>query len=303
MRFLATTAAVVCVGLLFGCSKPGGPPGATASLAANAIAPSPAPSKSTAGTPPPTKAIEAPVTPAATLAYAYAYELRAQPKNIAGLLARHEAACADAGPAVCQVTGSTMEAHGHDDVHATLSLRGAPGWIARFRDQLAADAKSAGGRVAHATVTSEDLSRQVIDAQAAIRAKTALRDRLQTLLETRPGKTADFLEIATDLSNAQSDLDATKSELAAMQQRLETSTLTIDYVSSGVLTPEGAWAPLASAVSQASGIVAGTLALMVTCIAALAPWAVVVGIGVWLFRGRAWRPKPGSETKGAAEIG
>ncbi len=276
MRALILSASITVL-LLAGCSKPAGP-GAPAPEAGSSAA------GSTTAKSGPDEGAKAPVIGAPSLAYAYSYALMAPAQRISALVTLHQRACGAAGPQSCQVTGSTMEARGQDDVHASLSLRGDPAWLAAFGERIGADAKAAGGRLSHATVASEDLSRKVIDAQATIRAKTALRDRLQSLLEARPGKASDFLEIATDLSSVQGELDADQSELAAMRERLATSVLTIDYDSLGVLGGEATWHSLAEAITGSGDVLARTLGVMVTCLAALLPWVLLIAGGVWLAR-------------------
>jgi hypothetical protein len=214
------------------------------------------------------------IAAAPSLAYAYAVSLAAPAQKLPDLLASHQAACAAAGPALCQVTSASMENEGKAGARGALALRAAPAWLSGFRAHLGAEAKAFGGRITHSTLTSEDLSTQVIDVQAAIRAKTALRDRLQGLLQNRVGKTADFLEVAKDLADVQADLDATQSQLAAMQSRLQMSVLRIDYESTNLMG--GAWAPLKFALSGATSALAGTLAAMVTLMVMIAPWAAVI---------------------------
>lgn len=94
------------------------------------------------------------------LAYANAYSVEIPADGVSSLVARHQNACAAVGPAVCQVTGSSLERQGRDRVHATLPLRAAPAWLAGFRGRLAKDAEDPGGRMVQANVSSEDLSRQ-----------------------------------------------------------------------------------------------------------------------------------------------
>ncbi len=299
MRLLVSISAAL---LLFGCSKPtrqeyadyapGAAPAASttgASVAADASAATDAPGGDRAKGEPGTKAD--PGLPASTpmLAYSYRYGVEAPPANIRPLLAKHEAACATAGIVVCQVTGSTVQASGKDTVTATLTLRATPAWLKKFRDSLAGDAKSAGGRVTRDTVASEDLSRQIVDVEATVRAKTALRDRLQALLESRPGKTSDLFEVETALSRVQGELDANRSELAVMRERVATSDVTIEYKSADVFAPEGAWAPLSSATHDIATTTIASLALMVRLIAGLLPW-VVVGALLWIFRKRLAKP-------------
>jgi len=234
------------------------------------------------------------------LAYAHQFGLEAPPRRVRGLLARHQAACAAAGFAACVVTASTVEEQGRDNVHATLSLRATPGWVTNFAAGLAKDARDADGRVVRAAVTSEDLSTQIIDSQAALKARTTLRDRLQAILASRPGKTADLIEAETALAKVQGELDANQSELAAMKQRVATSVVDIDYASQGMLAPEGAWSPLTSAIDQFVRTIAVGTGALITIFAFLLPWALAIGVVWWLLRKRLrglrwpWRRRSGA---------
>lgn len=220
------------------------------------------------------------------LAYSYEYGLSVASRRVRALVAQHERACAGAGPAQCQVVGSTVEDSGDEQISGELNLRAAPAWLKRFRDGLAGDAKSAGGRVYQASVTSEDLSREIIDTDAALRAKTTLRDRLQALLASHPGKLSDLLDVERELARVQGEIDSTQSELAAMRGRVATSDVTISYKSETVFARRGVWAPITEAVGDFLGIVATTLALMVRAVAWLLPWVLIIAFMGWLFRKR-----------------
>jgi hypothetical protein len=228
------------------------------------------------------------------LAYRYNYGITASPKGVRGLQAAHEAACAAAGPARCQVVSSAVDELGEDRLHATLSFRATPDWLKGFRSQLDGQAKAAGGRVSEARVSSEDLSRQLVDTEAALRAKTTLRDRMEQLLATRPGKLSELIELEQTLARVQGEIDATNSELTMMRARVAMSDVTIDYESSGVLAPAGAWSPVSNALGDVADILAGTLGFMIRFVAVLAPWVLVIGGIVWLFRKRLprFRRKP-----------
>lgn len=220
------------------------------------------------------------------LAYSYQYGIQAPPKAVRQLIARHEAACIAAGPARCQVTNSQLQEFGEDQVRGSLSIRAAPVWLRTFREGLASEARSEGGRLVRSNVTSEDLSRQIIDTEAALRAKTTLRDRLQNLLATRPGKLADLIELERELARVQGEIDATQSNLAAMRTRVATSDLTIEYASAGVLAPEGVLSPIGDALSDVVAIIAGTLAFMIRVVAVLFLWVLLIGGVLWIFRKR-----------------
>jgi hypothetical protein len=224
-------------------------------------------------------------TPAATgpmLAYAYEFGLEAPASQIQALVEKEQAACSNAGATNCAVTGSSLDRSGSDDVSAKLTLKASPAWLSRFRTELADDTKAVGGRIASSSVTSEDLSLQIVDANAHLRAQTALRDRLQDALRHRPGKTSDFVDAATALAKAQGDLDAMQSELAILQRRVAMSDVTIAYSAAGSLASGNTWAPVSAAVHGFAGMIAMALAAMVTIVGFLLPWAITAAAVIWV---------------------
>lgn len=216
------------------------------------------------------------------LAYAYAYTLETPTDEIAGLAARHEQACVQAGPQRCQVIGSSTQTYGEDQRMATLEIRAQPGWLTAFRNGLAEDAEAADGRIADSSTTSEDLTRALIDTEAHLRAKTALRDRLQTMLATRDGNLQTVLEVERELARVQAEIDSATSTLEVMRARVAMSRLTLTYQSRGVLAPDDATAPLSSALNNALSLFMMGLAAIVTVLAFVLPFALVVVPVVWL---------------------
>ena len=269
--------AALCAIALASCNKPaGGPPqGAPSDTAAASAAASDAsaPQAKTASNP----TAEAPLaTP--MLAYVYAWGLEVPAGQSAG----------PGGQAPGRVRRRRPERlPGHRQQHprgraatacqGDLSLRATAPWVAQFKTALSADVQASGGRLATTEVTSDDLTRQVVDTEAAVRAKTALRDRLQTTLETRPGKIDDLVDLETKLADVQGDLDATQSELVAMRERVAMSEVKISYNSTGVFAAEGVWTPVADAAHQVVGAFAGSLAFLVMAVGVLAPWAIALG--------------------------
>lgn len=220
------------------------------------------------------------------LAYAYTYGVSVPPKHVRRLVATHETACAAAGQTQCQVVASSVSERGEDQVEGDLVLRATPSWLRQFRERLASQAKEADGRIYRAEVTSEDLSRDIVDTEAALRAKITLRDRLQALLASRPGKLADLIEVERELARVQGEIDATQSQLAVMRSRVAMSTVTLHYRSASVLAPQGVWSPLHEAFGDVLGIIALNIAVMVRVTASILPWALLVAGLLWLFRKR-----------------
>ena len=225
------------------------------------------------------------------LAYAYSVGLEASAKAIPSLLAGHQAACKAAGNARCQVINASTQSYGVDQITGQLEMRAEPLWLEGFRAKLADDAKAAGGRVTASSTESEDLTREIVDVSARLAAQRALRDRLQRLLESRPGKLSELLEVERELARVQGELDGLSSNLAVMQARVATSRLTLQYASRASAVSSDSWAPLRDALNGFFGTVVGGFALLIRLVAALLPFALVLGPLGWfgLRAVRRWR--------------
>jgi hypothetical protein len=264
--------AAVALACLAGCAKKSDGPAVTlqnAPAAANAAAGGAAP------------AVSAPA-----LAYRYDYRLQAPAKAVPGLMTAHEKACAAAGPSVCQMVGQETHAEGRDDVSGSLTLRATAGWMATFREGITGQAKAAGGKVIADQVDSEDLTHQIVDVGAQIRAKTALRDRLQGLIASRPGKLSDLIDVENELARVQGEIDSAQSELAVMSGRVAMSEVKIAYTSSGVWAPEGTWAPLGQAGRESMSLMVFALSLLIRIAAFTTPFIVPFAAIMWFVRRR-----------------
>ncbi|MGZ8364169.1 MAG: DUF4349 domain-containing protein [Caulobacteraceae bacterium] len=254
-------------------------PGGAASEAASA----PAASQALAKTSPPAAQAQPVSTP--MLAYRYSATLEAPGERLRALMGAHEAACSRAGPALCQVIGAEMSSE-RGELGGALKLRAQPQWLAKFRAGLDGDARGAGGRVARSGVETEDLTRSIIDTGAQLRAKSALRDRLQAMLESRPGKLADVLAVEQELARVQGEIDAAQSELEVMRGRVQTSEMSVAYQSAGRAISGKAMEPLAKALTGAFSLLVMGFAAMVTIAAFGLPWLLVGGGVYWLWRRR-----------------
>lgn len=288
---LRTAARLAAPGLalalaLAGCSKPGASTGAEPAASPAPPPPPPAQTLAEAGAAAPASPA-VPVGPTAPqLAYSYEVRLEAPAARVPALLARHEAACRAAGPAVCQLLGSDRSTRDDGSLGAELTLRAEPGWLQRFRDGLAADARGAGGRVAATKTSTEDVTRSLVDTEAALRAKTVLADRLEGILASRPGKVSELLEVEQALATARGEIDAARSELAVMRTRVATSELKLAYDSRPGAADAGVWHPVTDAGRGAAGVFAWSVAALILGAAALLPFALVGAAVVWLLRAR-----------------
>ncbi|WP_447910439.1 DUF4349 domain-containing protein [Brevundimonas bullata] len=257
----------------------------------------PAPPADAAASAPTAAASNAAPVVAPSIAYAYRFGLELPAEAAPKMMARHEQACIAAGASACQVIGSNSSRVGRDSVEARLEMRATPAYVARFRAALDGEARGAGGRVAQQAVESEDLTRQLVDTEARMRAMETLRDRLQQLLATRSGPLEQLLQVERELARVQGELDATRSALAVMRTRVQTSRLDVTYSAAGQLAPDSAARPVVDALNSASYAFMSSLGVLILFIASVLPVLLVGAPLIWLL----WRWRRKVRTRKAAE--
>jgi hypothetical protein len=234
--------------------------------------------------------------PVLYLAYSYALGLEIPSERLTAVMDRHVEACQTAGPRLCQLVNSNRTGDPQSYMEGYVSLRATPTWLNTFKAGIAQEADDAGGRVVSENTTSEDLTRQIVDTEARLRAQTALRDRLQELLRSRPGRLADLLEVERELARVQAEIDSVQSALAVMRTRVSMSELTLSYRSAPRSVGSDTFEPLRQAFANFLAIVVGGFAAIITIIAALIPFAIVlVPLGWLLLR---WRKSRGGRIFG-----
>jgi hypothetical protein len=222
------------------------------------------------------------------LAYSYTATLTLPSDKVVPSMKAHEQKCITAGPTLCQVVSASNRKM-DDMVTAELSIRATPSWLATFRGGLEQDAKSFDGKIADQGVTSEDLTRDITDTDARLRALKALRTRIEALIASRPGKLSDLLEAERELARVQGEIDSFESNLSVMRARVSMSTMDLDYQSRQVAVGGGTFSPLGEAFTGFFAVMARSLAALITLLAAVLPFALV--LGPILYYGLKWRAK------------
>lgn len=222
----------------------------------------------------------APPTPIAKIAYAFSYVMSVPRDRGAELMSRHELACASAGAGYCQVVSARADWTAREP-GGRLELRGQPDWINRFRSQLALDAQNAGGRLDSAVTEGEDVTGGLDSARTGAETTASLAERIRDLQARRGGTLEQRLEIERQLAELQRQHDAQQLELRALNDRVQSARLTLDYRQGGVMAADSPTRPVARALSNAFGLSMGMLALLITLGSVLLPVAVIGGAVWW----------------------
>lgn len=227
----------------------------------------------------------APEAPIARIAYAFAYTLSIPKDRGAELMSRHELTCAAAGPGYCQVITSRADWTGRDP-GGRLELRGQPDWINRFRANLALDAQNAGGRLETSLTEGEDVTRALTTAETGARTTEQLAARVRELQARRGGTAAQRLEIERELAVLMRQLDEQRLSAQALNDRVQTARLTLDYRPGGVFASDHPLRPVAEALSGAFGLSMNVLGVLITLGALVLPIGAIAGAAWWAARRR-----------------
>ena len=234
------------------------------------------------------------------LAYRYNYGFQLPAKSVAATSKSHADMCLEAGPSKCQVLNSSTSSRNEDNVSANLSLRAEPQWLENFKTDLQSSVEAAKGKVTNSSVSAEDLTRQLLDTDARLKAQTTLRDRLQSLLATRNAELKDLLALERELARVQGQIESATSTLNVLRKRVSMSVVDINYQSQSVAVSQSSLSPIGRALKDFVGQFAYGLSNVIEFFAGILPWLIFVIIpGLWILR-RWWRGrKTPSKTKAA----
>ncbi len=240
----------------------------------------------------------APEAPGAVqyIAYSHSIGMRLPVKSIEPTMLGHVAACNAAGPTVCVVTNSSLNAYSEDQASAQLYLRATPAWIDTFLGGVEAEAEAAKGEITSRQTTAEDLTVTIIDTDARLKAQTVLQARIEELLEDRPGNLGELLETQRELARVNGEIDSLTSSLAALRQRVDMSQLSVSYETKVNPVSGGTLSPLSDAFGNFFYNLSGAVAAVITAFAVGLPWLLLIGALLWIWLRLIWprirRKKP-----------
>ena len=225
------------------------------------------------------------------LAYRYNYGFSLPVKAVAATAKSHMQICMEAGPDTCQVLGSNTNVQNADFVTANLRLRAAPVWLEQFKDTLTTSVEASGGKTINAGVSAEDLTRQIVDTDARLKAQKILRTRLENLLETRNAKLPDLLSLERELARVQQQIESATTTLNVLRKRVSMSEVNISYQTKRKAVTPTSVSPIGRAFKAFTSDFSNAMGNVIRFIAAVLPWMMLIIPGVWFIR-RWWRKRP-----------
>lgn len=223
------------------------------------------------------------------LAYRYSLGFMLPTDKLAAVQDAHRRLCEEMGTARCQLLAFERDDGQDRTGDAMTRLRVATSEAHRFSDALGKAASDAGGRATGTKVSTDDVSKQIVDTKARIAQRELLVTRLTEVLRTRSGKVSELVEAERSVAAAQEELDKARAWLTELQGRVAMSDFEIRYSAIAPATNSGSVAGQLTEAGQGSfaSFLIGVRALLTLAIYLL-PW-VLLAIPVVLLVRRARR--------------
>ena len=217
------------------------------------------------------------------IAYSYQYGYRLPASEIPKAQQAHVQLCEQRGPKVCRVLN--MENSGGEGDYATgmLHLEVAAKQARAFGGQLAEAADEYGGDQIAASISGEDLSKQIVDTEARLRSRELLSQRLTELLRTKSGSVKELVEAERAVTQVNEEIDQARSWLKEMRGRVAFSKVVVNY-QSGAPGSGGFMQPIREAFGGIASIMGNSIGAAITFIALTLPWVLILGLAIWLRR-------------------
>lgn len=217
------------------------------------------------------------------VAYSFAYGFRLPSDAIRSLQDRHADMCEAKGPDVCRIISMDQAENEGDYAYGSLTLAVRARDARSFGKELATASGRVDGELVSSSIEGEDLSKNIVDTEARLRARTVLRDRLMEVLRNRKGTVSELVAAERGVAQVNEEIDQATSWLAEMRGRVAYSNMTISY-ESGKPATGGFAEPIRSAWNSLGGIFGTMISLLIVILAVLVP----LGLLGWLGH-RIWR--------------
>ena len=224
--------------------------------------------------------VEPSASTAPQIAYKYSLGFRLPTNAIKPLQEKHADMCEARGPKVCRIISMRQADEDGDYAYGNLQLAVAADSARAFSKELEGSSKSADAELVSSSIEGEDLSKQIVDTEARLRARTLLRDRLMEILRNREGTVAELVEAERGVAQVNQEIDQARSWLTEMRGRVAFSQMAISY-ESGSPSSGGFSEPIRNAWNSLGSIFGGMIAFLIVAGAVLIP----LGILAWLL----WR--------------
>jgi hypothetical protein len=217
------------------------------------------------------------------LAYQHTVHIDTEEHKIAAIFEAAQATCRDIANDLCTVLESRINTG--REASASLTFRAAPSGIRKLIAALSQQSD-----ITNQSTNAEDLAAPMEDSAKKLALLNDYRSKLEALRSSAKTDVDALIKVNKELSQVQSDIEATARKNAQLVQRVETEILSVSISS---VQNRRFWKPISLALEDFGADLSQGVAIAITAMAYLIPWALVLLLASWIGR-RLWlsRKKP-----------
>lgn len=213
-------------------------------------------------------------TPQHQIAYSYGFGFRIGRDKIADLQKAHTAVCQAMGPK-CRIL-RTSQGNSDWDGYGEVKLEVAALEAGAFEKPLAEPAKRLGGELVSSVRDGEDLSENIVDSEAKLQSRLLLREKLTAILRNNKGTVADLIAAEKAVADVNEEIDATRSKLEQYRNRIQYSSVSIEYQPEFGQSQLGFSRPVMTAFRSIGTTLGTTTAVLIYLVTALIPITLLI---------------------------
>lgn len=217
------------------------------------------------------------------IAYSYDYGFSIEQENIPELQKRHVDICESLGDK-CRILRLSQAGTDGFDGYGELRLQVAAPDARKFGDSLSSPAEELGGERVSFVVAGEDLGEILIDTEAKLQSRLVLREKLTAILRSNRGSVDELVKAETAVAKVNEEIDANRSKLAELGNRIRFSSISIQYSPYLGRTNNGFIRPVTVAFQEIGTTLGATIAALIYLVTALVPITIFLLVVRWLWR-------------------
>lgn len=226
------------------------------------------------GSPPP--AISRAAAPGVAFDHQYSFTLPAN--AISGVQEQHSRLCADLGVSQCEITGVDYR-QSEGAVRAQMSFLLAPAVASMFSTSALAAVEAADGSLTDGAIQGENI-KQIVDAtEQEIATRTSAIAQLQAQAKSLRAGSAERVRINQEIADLKALNDGGRKTQADARAKLTRTPVTFTYQSA-----TGWFGTSGASNSSAGSYASASLSTMLSLVAIVAPWALLLGLLIWGWR-------------------
>lgn len=218
------------------------------------------------------------------VAFDYSYAFRLEDDRIAKVQSEHAEACEILGTARCRIVDVKYQMVRENEVEAQTQFKLDPGIARKFGADALASVEKAEGVLADATINGEDVGTEIEQSQQRSAGASAEIERLEARLRQGGLDKSERAELLKQIGSLRGQLGTERENRRTGEARIATTSVVFNYVGTGGLPGIGHQNPFSDAWTALLGSGGTLLSVVLVAGAAVLPWALLIGLIVFLFR-------------------